>query len=129
MNKKTVDTLFASGHLLEGQHAALSDIYLKKRFSLYYELRTILYLGVLLFTSGIALLVYQNIDTLGHQVIIALLVSMMAGCFWYVKKNQLPYTHAESQNLGALYDYVLLLGALLWHYQPRDLVWADGIAY
>lgn len=79
--------------------------------------------------SGIAPLVYQNIDTLGHQVIIALLVSMMAGCFWYVKKNQLPYTHAESQNLGALYDYVLLLGALLWHYQPRDLVWVDGIAY
>jgi len=106
--------LFASGFLTEPQYDAISNIYTKKRFSLFYELRTLLYLGVLLFTTGVALLVYKNIDTLGHQVIIALLMLLMAGCFRYVKKYCVPYANAEVSSPGTLYDYTLLLGAILF---------------
>jgi hypothetical protein len=106
--------LLASGLLTEAQHNALSDIYLKKLFSLFYELRTMLYLGVLLFTTGAGILIYKNIDTIGHQVIIALLTLLMAGCFWYVIKRTLPYSNAEVHSPGTLYDYMLLLGALLF---------------
>ena len=114
MNKKTLDTLFAAGFLTELQYNSISDIYTKKRFSLFYELRTLLYLGVLLFTAGVALLVYKNIDTLGHQAIIVLLTLLMAGCFWYVQKNGVPYANAEVNSPGTLYDYTLLLGAILF---------------
>ncbi len=114
MNKKTIDTLLSSGHITEVQHNALADIYLKKLFSLFYELRTMLYLGVLLFTTGVGILIYKNIDTIGHQVIIALLTLLMAGCFWYVNKKRLPYSNAEVQSPGTLHDYMLLLRALLF---------------
>jgi hypothetical protein len=114
MKLTTLYSLRDAQLITEAQQSVLSDIYLKKIFSLFYELRTMLYLGVLLFTTGVGILVYKNIDTIGHQIIIALLVLFMAGCFWYVNKKKLPYTNAETQSPGTLYDYMLLLGALLF---------------
>lgn len=114
MNQQTIDTLLASGHITATQHATLADIYSKRIFSLFYELRTMLYLGVLLFTAGVGILVYNNIDTIGHQIIIALLVVLMAACFWYVSRKMSPYSNAEVQSPGTLYDYLLLLGASLF---------------
>ncbi len=114
MNKHVVDRLAASGRLTGPQHGTLSDIYQKRVFSLFYELRTMLYLGVLLFTSGIGILIYKNIDTIGHQVIIFLLVLLMSGCFWYAFRKMLPYSHSEVQSPGVLYDYAFLLSCLLF---------------
>jgi len=42
----------------------------KKLFSLHWELKTILYLGVLLLSGGLGILIYKNIDTIGHQAIL-----------------------------------------------------------
>jgi len=45
----------------------------KKMFSLHWELKTLLYLGIVLLTTGLGILVYKNIDTIGHQVIVAII--------------------------------------------------------
>lgn len=82
-------------------------------FSLHWEITTILYLGVLLLTTGLGVLVYKNIDTIGHQVILIFIALVSAGSFIYCFKKKRPYssTKVESPDIG--FDYILLLACLL----------------
>ena len=54
----------------------------KPPLSLYWELRLLLYLGVLLLTGGLGLLVYKNIDSIGHQAVLAFIALITAGSFY-----------------------------------------------
>ena len=38
----------------------------KRPFSLHWELKTLLYLGVILLNLGLGFLIYENIDSIGH---------------------------------------------------------------
>ncbi|MDQ6764325.1 MAG: DUF2157 domain-containing protein, partial [Bacteroidota bacterium] len=49
--------------------------------SVHWDLRMLLYLGIVLLTTALGILVYKNIDTLGHDVIIAAIGIICAGCF------------------------------------------------
>jgi len=40
-----------------------------KPFSLHWELKTLLYLGVLLLNLGLGYLIYDNIDNIGHNAV------------------------------------------------------------
>jgi len=84
----------------------------KKMFSIHWELRTVLYLGVLLLTGGLGILIYKNIDTIGHQVILAMIALLCAGCFFYCERKKLPFTWQKVQSPNAFFDYILLLGCL-----------------
>ncbi|MBL7884273.1 MAG: DUF2157 domain-containing protein [Bacteroidia bacterium] len=84
-----------------------------KPLSVFWELRTILYLGVLLFTSGVGILIYQNIDTIGHQAILGLIFLSCAGCFYFAYKNRLPYSNEEIKFESPFFDYIILLGCIL----------------
>lgn len=81
-------------------------------FSLHWELRTILYLGVILLSGALGILVYKNIDTIGHQSILALLAAVSGGCFWYCRKRKLPFSWDKVPSSGSFSDYALLLGCL-----------------
>ena len=48
-------------------------------FSIHWEVKTLLYIGVLLLTGGIGILIYKNIETIGHTVILALIGAVCAG--------------------------------------------------
>jgi hypothetical protein len=82
-------------------------------FSLFGELRTTLYLGVTLLSTGLGILIYQNLDTIGHQTIVALIALLMVGCFGYAWKHRQPYAHRLVPN-DTLFDFILLLGCLLF---------------
>jgi len=81
-------------------------------FSLHWEIKTILYLGVLLLSGGLGILVYKNIDTIGHQVILAFIALISAGCFYYCGKTKLPFSYGKVASPNAVFDYILLLGCL-----------------
>jgi hypothetical protein len=70
-----------------------------------------LYLGILLFGAGIGVIIYENIDTIGHQAIIATIACVSIFCFYHSYKNRLPYTNFEVKNPNKFSDYSLLLGA------------------
>ena len=80
--------------------------------SVQWELKTILYLGVLLLSGGLGILVYKNIDTIGHQVILAFIALVSAGCFYYCYKTKLPFSFGKVAAPNSFFDYVLLLGCL-----------------
>lgn len=97
--------------ILPAEQASLIEIYeSKKPFSVHWELRSVLYLGMLLFTSGLGVIIYQNIDTIGHQVIIGLIALLTAGCFAYAFRTRQAFSWNEIESLNKLNDYALLLG-------------------
>jgi len=82
--------------------------------SLYLVLRTMLYAGVLLFTSGIGVLIYKNIDSIGHEFLIVLLALLTLTCFGYVFYHRVPFSKEEVSSEGKFADFVLLLGCTLF---------------
>ncbi|MEO7562159.1 MAG: DUF2157 domain-containing protein [Ferruginibacter sp.] len=84
-----------------------------KPLSVHWELRTLLYLGILLLTTAMGIFVYKNIDTIGHQVIIILIALACAACFFYCFKKSKGYSGNKVESPGILFDYILLSGCLL----------------
>ncbi len=84
----------------------------KSPFSLHWELKTLLYLGVLLLNVGLGFLIYENIDTIGHAVLIVLIGAVSAACFWYSIRHRQPFSLGQIKSPTPYYDYILLLGCL-----------------
>ena len=95
------------------QVTAIDEYEKDKLFSVHWELRTILYLGIMLLTSGIGILIYLNIDTIGHQAILAVIAVACIGCFYYGYKHMLPYSNEETKHSSPFFDYIVLAGCLL----------------
>lgn len=114
MISETPRELFEKGLITEEQFRKIDSIHSGAIFSVFYELRTLLYLGVILFTTGAGVLIYQNIGELGHLLSIITLSVITAVCFWYVITRGRPYSNLQVEPPNAYYDYVLLLGALLF---------------
>ncbi|GAA4012106.1 hypothetical protein GCM10022408_25870 [Hymenobacter fastidiosus] len=80
-------------------------------FSLYYELRTLLSVGVTALSTGLGLLIYQHIDSIGHGVIVAAVALLAAAGFAVAYRLRQPFTWQAAQPAVAA-DYALLLGCL-----------------
>jgi hypothetical protein len=80
--------------------------------SLHWELKTLLYLGVTLLSGGLGILIYQNIDTIGHQVILAVIALVSLVCFFYCRQTVAPFSFGKVAAPNPFFDYVLLLGCL-----------------
>ena len=59
-----------AGTLSSGQLDALTELHLKKRYSVHQELRAAIYIGVLLITAGVGLTVRQYFAQLGDIAIV-----------------------------------------------------------
>ncbi|TPG62315.1 DUF2157 domain-containing protein [Hymenobacter nivis] len=106
--------LQARGLLPPAQAAALASYEHQRPFSLHYELRALLYLGVTLLSGGLGVLVYQNIDQLGHGVIVAGIGILTVVCLGYAARHRPAFTWGQAPSPGLLPEYLLLLGCLLF---------------
>ena len=106
--------LFQDGIISAEQLDAIDAHERSKPMSVFWELRSILYLGVLLLTSGLGILIYLNIDTIGHQAILALILLACGACFYYGYKNRLPYSQEEVKYESPFFDYIILVGSILF---------------
>jgi len=95
------------------QHEFLDAIHTKKLLSLYYELRLLLYLGILLFTGGLGYFAYQNIGEIGHIISMGVIGIGIIVCFYFIQKFSEPYSNNEVKIKLVYFDYILLLAALL----------------
>jgi hypothetical protein len=100
--------------LSEEQYSRLEPIYSRNIISVFYELRIILYLGVMVFTTGTGILIYKNIGDLGHLALIGVLLTLTAWCFQYALKHAPVYKNTRITSPTPLFDYVVLLGCLLF---------------
>jgi hypothetical protein len=79
-----------------------------KPFSVHWELRTFLYVGITLLGAGLGVVIYENIDSIGHNVLIGLIVLAFSGCLYYAFKYRKPFTWEEVVETEKLDDFALL---------------------
>ena len=82
-------------------------------FSLHNELRVLLYLGVLLFTSGVGIIVYQNVDSVSHIALLSVLFLMIVFGFYFCLKKAKGFHKSEVVFDNQVYDYIVLLCIIL----------------
>jgi hypothetical protein len=105
-------TLHAEGLIGEDAVRQVEAIERDRLFSLYWELRLLLYLGVLLLTTGLGILVYKHIDTIGHQAVLAFIAAVAIGSFFYCFRKNPPFSWDQTNAPDPFFDYVALLGCL-----------------
>ena len=87
------------------ENSRIKNAELHKPFSLHWELKTLLYLGVVLLNIGLGYLIYQNIDTIGHAIIIGLISLICLACFGYAARNVPSFSLKELKSPTIYYDY------------------------
>ena len=111
--EQAVQTLFDKNHITSEQLEAVQAYRGLNLFSIHNELKFLLYLSILLFTTGIGILIYQNIDTIGHIAILSLLLLVTAICFYFCFKNAAGFKKEEVLFPNPLYDYLVLTAVIL----------------
>jgi Predicted membrane protein (DUF2157) len=108
-----IEALRVRGTLSPEQAAMLSRPARGEVVSIHWELRTLLYAGVLLATSGVGLFLKENHDRLGPTALATLLGLAGAICLLFVWKRSAPFSWEATKTPHIAADYVLLLGVLL----------------
>lgn len=108
-----VQDLEREGILSGPQAALLRRVYGRRLVSVYWELRVLLYAGIVTFTTGLGLLVHKNLRSFADLILLSGIGAGCTACFVYCfaagggfRRGQVPPPHAA-------YDYVLFLGCLL----------------
>jgi hypothetical protein len=81
-------------------------------FSIHWELRLLLYLGIMLLSTGLGVLIYKNIDSIGHNIIFALFALVCLACFYYAFQHRKPFSWGEVEESTNFDDFALLGGCL-----------------
>ncbi len=109
MNQKLFEQLQQDGLISDASFANIKMTQEHSLLSVHREIKTFLYLGVLLLSGGIGILVYKNIDTIGHQLILLFIALICSGCFFYCFKNKRAFSIGKVIAPNSLFDYILLL--------------------
>ncbi|MFI5198637.1 MAG: DUF2157 domain-containing protein [Thermoanaerobaculia bacterium] len=108
-----VERLREEGVLTEAQSDLLGRVARRDLVSVRLEVRSALYVGVLLLTTGVGIFVKENQDRIGPAAIGFGIGLAAAACLVWVWRRSAPFAWAETASSHAAFDYVLLLGALL----------------
>lgn len=99
--------------ITENQYQEITSYRSLNIFSLNAELKFFLYLSVLLFTSGIGVLIYNNIDSIGHIAILSLLLIVIGVCFYFCFKNSKGFQKSEVTFEHPVLEYLVLAASIL----------------
>jgi hypothetical protein len=100
------------GAITEKQYNAISAIVRKDHFSVFLELNTLLYLGVLALTAGIGWVIQAYVAALGDTAIVSGLTALLFGSFYYCFTRAVPYSTVQVESPTLAFDYVLYLACL-----------------
>lgn len=116
MNFEVLDALprLVKDGVLTGSRAdRLERIAAGDLISVRVELRLLLWAGVTLVTSGVGLLVAQNLDRIGPVAVACAIGLAAAVCLAWAMARAVPFSWRESSSPHPAFDYILLLGAML----------------
>ncbi len=104
----------STGAISSAQSDLLSALVRNDRFSVFVELNTLLYLGVLSFVAGVGWMVATYSARLGDAAILSSLAFVFGWSLYYCFARALPYSHHRVEHPGLAFDYVLYLGCLVF---------------
>ena len=96
------------------QHELLKNEEQTRPISIHWEINIFLLAGISLLTTGLGILIYTHIDSIGHQAIIAAIALATMACGWYVLRHKQPFLTHSIQKSQPLADNLLLLGCSLF---------------
>ncbi len=112
MDNPIYQDLHADGLISDNSLQNIRKKYSSPLFSLHWELKTLLYIGVMLLSAGLGILIYKNIDSISHQVVLIFIAAISTGCFFWCNKLKKPFDYAKVESPNSFFDYILLLGTL-----------------
>jgi hypothetical protein len=112
-DEQATQKLFENNLITEEQFVQVKAYRSLGIFSLHNELKLFLYLSVLLFTTGIGILIYQNIDTIGHIAILSLLLIVTIVCFYFCFKNSKGFQKEDTSFENPVLQYLVLAATIL----------------
>lgn len=102
-------------NVLSGRQAAFFNRVARRHLvSVRFEIRVLLYVGVLLLTSGVGALVVEHHGAIGPLAIAGSIGLAAAACLAWVVRRAPPFSWDEVPSPSVAFDYVLLLGLLLF---------------
>ena len=108
-----LDEWKAGGVITDAQHATLSEIVRRDRFSLFVELNAILYIGVIALVTGIGWTARDYSDAVGDLVVLLILTLLMVLSFGYCFAKAPAYSNRETESPSFAFDYVLYFACLV----------------
>jgi hypothetical protein len=126
----------AGGAISGAQYDALSALARKDRFSVFFELNSLLYLGVLALVGGLGWTITTYSARLGDAAILSFLTGAFCWSLYYCSARALPYSDGEVEQPGLAFDYVLYSGCLIFaldlayvqsRFHPFDLEWDHSL--
>ena len=108
-----LNALVEKGFVTPAQQVQIKEHKRLGIFSLNAELLFLVYLSVLLFTTGVGTLVYKNIDSIGHIAILAVNFILLVACFYFSFKKAKGFSKEEVFFESPMYDYLVLTGSIL----------------
>jgi len=112
MSNQTLNYLKTKGLISEESFERIAAFEKGKPFSIHWHIRTLLYLGITLLAAGLGILVYQNIDSIGHITILSLIGITSAFCIFYTFRKAPAFERTQVKDDNSWLDYVLLFGVL-----------------
>jgi len=111
--REALNDLEVAGVLTQDQAALLRKMYGRELLSVHWELRVLLYAGILTLTTGLGLLIAKHFASIGHLALLGAIALGCAGCFAYCLRRGGGFSRDAVRAPDAGYDYVLFLGCLL----------------
>src|SRR5260370_828429 len=96
------------------QHTIPARLSRGEPFSVFVELNILLYAGILAFVAGLGWTVSTWSQQLGDVLVLTVLSTMLAACFWYCFSRAPAWSPRETPSPSLVFDYVLYLGSLIW---------------
>jgi hypothetical protein len=112
--REHLDRWRVSGAITGEQYRAIVAIVAKERFSVFLELSTLLYLGVLAFVAGLGWTVHEHFAKLGDAAVVIPLALLFSACLYFCFSRAHPYDGGRVESPGFAFDYVLYLGCLVF---------------
>lgn len=109
-----LDDLAKQGIVSADQQATIAELERSRPFSLHWELRATLYAGILLLSSGLGLLVYDNFEQIGRGALLTAMAVGCGACFFFAWRYRPAWTLAQARSRSAFGDYALILACLLF---------------
>jgi Predicted membrane protein (DUF2157) len=103
----------ATGAIRPEQYEVLSALVRKERFSVFVELHTLLYLGVLGVIAGVGLTIRTHFQSLGDTAVLLALTVALAGSLYYCFSRGHAYSPGRVETVSFGFDYVLYFGCLV----------------
>ena len=107
------EQLFQGGLITEEKFKNIEEKETKKPIPLHTELKLMMYAGIVLLTTGLGIVVYNNMDNLSRLTIVLAVAIATVFCFVYCLIKSARFSTRQSSTPTLIQDYTLLLGCIL----------------